>query len=223
MLKSWSKLEKTLLITSIGIVTVLSVIFKSNVLTTVCSIVGIITALLLAKGKNEGQIFGILITILYSIVSFKNKFYGEVLIYIVLMLPMYILGIISWANHKNEKTNSVDVNKINKLELLMIFLLAIIIYVGVYFLLKAFNTNELYVSSFSVVTSLFAAYLQVRRSKHTFLCYAFNDIVLITLWGLPVIEGDLMLLPMLCNPCINLINDCYGIYNWRKLEKMQKS
>ena len=55
--------------------------FKAEILTTICSIVGIITALLLAKGKNLGQIFGLLIVALYSIVSFKNK--NEAIKYLV--------------------------------------------------------------------------------------------------------------------------------------------
>lgn len=83
-------------------------------LTTICSIVGIITALLLAKGKSLGQVFGLLIVILYSIVSFKNKFYGEVIIYLLIMLPMYIMGILSWFKHQNKETNSVEVNNIKK-------------------------------------------------------------------------------------------------------------
>lgn len=70
----WTKLEKTLLFGSIILVSLVGIIFKSDLLTTICSIVGIITALLLAKGKNLGQIFGLLIVALYSIVSFKNGY-----------------------------------------------------------------------------------------------------------------------------------------------------
>ena len=49
----------------------------------------------------------------------------------------------------------------------------------------------------------------------------FNDLILILLWGIPVISGELLLIPMVFNPIINLINDLYGIYNWGKLEKLQ--
>lgn len=77
--KDWTKLEKILLFGSVILVSLVGIIFKSNLLTTICSIVGIITALLLAKGKNLGQLFGLLIVALYSIVSFKNGYYGEFL------------------------------------------------------------------------------------------------------------------------------------------------
>ena len=54
MLKDWNKIEKSLLFGSVVLVSLVAIIFESDLLTTICSIVGIITALLLAKGKNLG-------------------------------------------------------------------------------------------------------------------------------------------------------------------------
>ena len=223
LLKDWTNFEKLLLFGSVVIVSVVGLCFKSDLLTVSCSIVGIITALLLAKGKNLGQVFGLLITILYSIVSFKNKYYGEVLIYALVMLPMYIIGIFTWINHKNEKTNSVEINSIKKKEWVIVSIVFALVFVGIYYLLKAFNTNELVVSTISVLASLFAVYLQVRRSKYSFSFYMVNDIILMFLWGIPVIRGSYILFPMLLNPIINFINDMYGFYNWKKTEKIQNN
>ena len=221
ILKDWTKFEKVLLFTSIILVGFVGIIFKAEILTTICSIVGIITALLLAKGKNQGQIFGLLIVALYSVVSFKNKYYGEVIIYLCIMLPMYIIGIISWLKHQNKETNSVEVNTIKIKEWIIVSISSILAFIGIYFLLKVFNTSQLFISSLSVIDSLFAIYLGIRRSKFSFYFYVVNDFILITLWGIPVISGSLILLPMVFNPIINLINDMYGIHNWKKLEKMQ--
>lgn len=222
MLKEWTKLEKILLLSSIITVSLVGIIFKSDILTTICSIVGIITALLLAKGKNLGQVFGLFIVALYSIVSFKNGFYGEVIIYLFIMLPMYIMGIISWIKHQNEETNTVEVNKIKTKEWIIISIIGVIVFVGIYCLLKVFDTKELFISSLSVIDSLFAIYLGIRRSKFSFYFYVINDIILILLWGIPVVKGSLILLPMVFNPLINLINDMYGIYNWKRLENEQR-
>lgn len=223
LFKDWTNFEKVLLFGSIIIVGLVGILFKSDLLTISCSIVGIITALLLAKGKNLGQVFGLLITILHSIVSFKNKYYGEVLIYALLMLPMYIIGIITWINHKNEKTNSVEINTINKEEWVIVSIVFVGVFICIYYLLKTFNTNELVVSTISVLASLFAVYLQIRRSKYSFSFYMVNDIILMFLWGIPVVRGSFILFPMLLNPTINLINDAYGFYNWKKTEKIQKN
>ena len=64
LFKDWTNFEKLLLSGSIILVSIVGICFKSDLLTISCSIVGIITALLLAKGKNSGQILGLLITIL---------------------------------------------------------------------------------------------------------------------------------------------------------------
>ena len=134
---------------------------------------------------------------------------------------MYITGIISWIKHQNKETNSVEVNEIKKKEWIILFFVSIACFIGIYFMLKIFNTSQLFISSLSVIDSLFAIYLGVRRSKYSFYFYVINDIILILLWGIPVISGALILIPMVFNPLINLINDIYGIYNWKKLEKVQ--
>ena len=144
-------------------------------------------------------------------------------IYIGLMLPMYIVGIISWIKHQNKVTNSVEINKITNREWILMFIVIVIIFIAVYFLLEIFNTSEILVSTFSVIASIFAVYLQIRRSRFSFYFYVINDLILIILWGIPVVKGNFLLLPMLFNPIINLINDSYGIINWRNLEKIQKN
>ena len=164
LFKDWSVFEMILLTTSPLIVLLVGIIFKNDVLTIMTSIVGIICALLLAKGLILGQFFGIAIVILYSIVSYKNGFYGEMLIYLIIMLPMYIWGIIEWLKHKNGETKSVEVNSIKWKEWLIVVLCSIVIFVGFYFLLKSLNTNELIVSTLSVVDNIFAIYLLARRS-----------------------------------------------------------
>ena len=221
MLKDWTKFEKILLFGSISIIVGLAIIFKSDVLTTVASAFGITTAFLIVKGKTVGQICGIFSAILYSIISFKNGFYGEVLVYSLLMLPLHLIGVVTWLKHQSKSTDTVEVNKIGKLEWILLFISSVGVFTGIYFLLKYFNTEELIVSTISVITSLYAIYLQARRSRYGFYFYLANDIILLILWGIPVIKGSFILLPMLVNPIINFINDSYGIYNWKKLEKKQ--
>ena len=222
MFKDWTKFEKILLILSVVLVGAVGIVFKSDLITTVCSIVGIVSALLLAKGKNLGQIFGLLVVVLYSLTSFRNGFYGEVIIYIFLMLPMYAIGIKNWAKHQNKKTDSVEINEISLKEWIVISILSIIVFVGMYYLLKMFNTNELIISTISVITSLFAVYLQMRRSRFSFGFYMMNDLVMFGLWIVPVVNGNLFVLPMMFNPAVNLINDSYGLYNWKKIKEKQK-
>lgn len=83
------------------------------------------------------------------------------------------------------------------------------------------NTNELFISTLSIVDNIFAIYLLARRSKYGFVSYIINDLILIVLWGIPVISGNLLLFPMMLNPLANLINDIYGVVYWSKMQKNQ--
>ncbi len=221
--KELSVFERILLIVSPLIIITIGIVFKSSVLTILSSAIGVVGVFLLSKGRLSGQIFAIVAAVLYSIVSFYQGFYGEVIIYVVLMIPTYIWGIIEWAKHKNNDTKSVKINSISYKEWIGVCCFAILIFIGFYFLLKALNTNELIVSTISVLSSIFGAYLLARRSKYGFVSYIFNDIILIVLWSIPVFQGNLFVLAMLMNPIVNLINDTYGVVNWTKLQKKQKS
>lgn len=220
--KDWSGFELILLFVNPLIVLIVGIIFKNDALTIITSVGGIIGVCLSAKGLAIGQVIGLIIAILYSIVSYTNAFYGEMLIYLVYMSPMYIWSIVSWIRHKNKKTESVEVYTIKWKEWVVVGVSAVAVFIGFYFLLKALNTNELIVSTLSVVDNLFAVYLLARRSKYGFVSFIVNDVILIVLWGIPVIQGNLLLLAMLFNPIMNLISDIYGVVNWTKMQKKQK-
>lgn len=163
--KDWTWFEKILLFGSIILVSSVSFIFRSDFMTAVTSLVGIATALLLAKGKVAGQFFGVAIVILYSFVSFQNRYYGEMIIYTFIMLPLYIVGIVSWMKNRNKETKRVEPNTISKKEWILIFCISIIFFIGFYYLLKHFNTSELFWSTLSIIGSMYAVYLVARRSK----------------------------------------------------------
>lgn len=138
------------------------------------------------------------------------------------MLPMSIGGIVSWLSHKSDKTDTVEINKISLKEYIYIGITSILAFISLYHILKLFDTSQLFVSTFSMIVSLLSIYLLVRRSKYCFVFYLLNDIILIILWGIPLISGNLLLIPMIIDPFVLLISDSYGIFNWNDMEKKQR-
>lgn len=219
LFKDWTKFEIGLLLLSIIVVIASGIFAKSNLLVIMSSIAGVSCALTQAKGKVISQFIGLIVVVLYSTVSFQNRYYGEVLIYIFIMLPLFIGGIISWIKNVNKENDTVNKNELRLKEWIFLSLISIVMFVVLYYLLKYFNTDQLFVSTLSMLTVLFATYLVARRSKYGFLFYMANDIILIVLWGLPIVYGNFALIPMVCEPIINLINDTYGWRSWNKREK----
>ena len=98
--------------------------------------------------------------------------------------------------------------------------LTVAVTVAFYFILGAFDTANLLVSTFSVTTSFSAAYLMFRRSPYYALFYAANDIVLIVLWTLAAMKDVSYISVIMCFVTF-LANDIYGFVSWRKMEKRQ--
>lgn len=221
MLKGWTKFEKIFLLLGTLIAIVLTILFKGTYIDLGYTLLYFWTALLLAKGKYSCYIIGIISTFFYAFVSYSNLYYGEVIIAMCCTLPLMIVGLINWLKNQ-DNTNTVIIKEITKKELIIVLLSQVIMFAGYYYLLKTFNTNNLLVSTFSVVASIIATYLTARRSEYGFIGFIINDIILITLWSIPVINGNMNIIPVLLCPILLLINDIYGVCNWKKLKEKQR-
>lgn len=195
MFKDWKKFEIGLFFFGIIAIIVSSVVGKSEWLTILASLVGVVCSLSQAKGKVYSQFVGIAEVILYSILSYQNHYYGEVIIDVLIVFPMYVYGVISWMTHKNEETNIVEANQIAKKEWFLLSVISVIGFVVLYDVLQYFHTSQLLISSLSVITSLIATYLITRRSKYSFLFFIGNDIILILLWGIPIVRRRILFIP----------------------------
>ena len=133
-----------------------------------------------------------------------------------------IIGIISWLRHLDKENDTVIISSLSKKEIIITLLSQLALFWIYYFILKAFNTDLLVISTFSVVTSVLASYFEARRSELSLFCYIANDLVIITLWLIPIINGQTELISVLVGPILLLINDIYGSYNWSRLKKLQK-
>lgn len=222
MLKDWTKFEKAFLFIGTIAALILTYVFKGTWIDLGYALLYFWTALLLAKGKFACYIVGIVSTFFYAFVSYSNSYYGEVIIAMCCTLPLMIVGLINWLKHQ-DNTNTVIIKEITKKELILVLLSQVVMFFGYYYLLKAFNTNNLLVSAFSVMASVIATYLTARRCEHGFIGFIINDIILIVLWGIPVINGELNIIPVLICPVLLLINDIYGVYNWKRIKDNQKT
>ena len=199
------------------------IIFKNTeYLYLINTIFGLTALIFIAKGNPFGQFLTIVFSILYGIISFSFKYYGELITYVCLTGPAAVASLISWLKNLNGEKLEVKVNDLKNKEYIFLFLLSSIVTIIFYFILKALNTNNLLLSSFSVFTSFTASYLTFRRSRFYALGYVANDIVLIILWILASMSSKEYISVVICF-FFFLINDLYGFINWTKLYKEQSN
>ena len=222
-LSSLTKFEKALWLISSLIITV-SFLFGAdkNPLTLIVSLIGVTSLIFIAKGNVWGQILMIIFSIIYGYISYKTRYYGEMITYVGMTGPMAVMALVAWLKNPFEgEENQVAVAEITPLKLTIVSALTVIVTVIFYFILKYFNTANLVLSTFSVLTSFFAASLTFLRSPYYALGYAANDVVLIILWVLASVENP-GYIPMVMCFVVFFVNDVYGYISWKRMAEMQK-
>ena len=224
--KTLTKFEKGLWLTSLA-VTILSYLLSylfsggGDLLNLIASLIGVTALIFVAKGLVLGQLLTVVFSVFYGIISVLFSYYGEMITYLFLTTPMAIVAAIEWIKNPYKDTQEVKVHKVTKKQLVIMWLLALVVTVLFYFILKALNTANLFFSTLSITTSFVASYLTFLRSPYYAIGYSANDVVLIILWILASVE-DISYLPMVACFIMFLFNDLYGFYNWRRMQKRQK-
>ena len=182
----------------------------------IAALIGVTALIFLAVGHFYGQLLTIVFSIFYGVISYFFRYYGEMLTYLGMTLPMAAVSLVTWLRNPYDSKGTVAVRKNLTAKNIILMLLATAAATALFgVLLWRLHTAQLPVSILSITTSFLAAYLTALRSPFYALAYAANDIVLIVLWVLAARE-DLSCLPMVANFCMFLINDLYGFYSWRK-------
>lgn len=219
--KTLSRFEFYLWVSSMLVIGISSLFSNSGgILATVASLLGVTALIFIAKGMVVGQFFIIAFAIIYGIVSLEAKYYGEMITYVGMSLPMAVVSTISWIKHPHKDSDRVEIAKMTMKKVVLMIVATIIVTGAFYFILGALNTASLIISTLSVATSFIAASFTFFRSPYYAAAYAVNDIVLIVLWIIASIK-DISNLSMVFCFVMFLINDAYGFYNWKKMQKEQ--
>lgn len=194
---------------------------KTDLMTLIASLIGITALIFIAKGNPIGQLIMIFFSLTYGVISYQCAYYGEMLTYLGMSMPMAFFSLISWLKnpYKNKKSE-VKINTISKKECAFMFALSIVVTVLFYFILKIFGTASLLISTFSITTSFLAVYLTFRRSPYFAFAYATNDIVLVILWTIASLK-DVQYVSVVVCFVVFLANDLYSFINWQKMKNRQ--
>lgn len=220
----FSAFEIWLWIISVTVITASFFIFDAKeYLTFFASLIGVTSLIFCAKGNPFGQVLMIVFGTIYGFISYGFKYYGEMITYMCMTVPMAVVSLVSWLrNPFKGKHSEVTVNRIGKREIAFMLVLSAVASVIFWFILDTFGTSNLLPSTISVTTSFIAAYLTFRRSPFFAFAYALNDVVLIVLWILASSVDPSYFSVIVCF-FVFLVNDLYSFINWLGMQKRQKN
>lgn len=194
---------------------------RENVLTLVASLIGVTSLIFNAKGNPIGQLLMVLFSLLYGVISYTFAYYGEMITYLGMTMPMAVVALIAWLRNPYKGNRAeVQVNAISRREAVFTWILTAVVTLVFYRILAYFGTAHLLPSTLSVTTSFAAVYLTFRRCPYFALAYASNDVVLMVLWVLASLTDRRYVSVVVCFSAF-LLNDLYGFISWQRMQKRQ--
>ena len=222
-IKQLSRRERVLWLGSLAAVALSNAASASFDLLTLCAaLIGVTALLFAAKGNAWAQVLNIVFSVLYGIISYRFRYWGEMATYLGMTLPMSVWSLITWLRHPGREGEepAVAIRTLNRRHGLGLVVCGGLVTGAFYLLLRALDTPNLGFSTLSVVTSFLATSLTMLRSAYYALGYAANDLVLVVLWVLASLE-DPGYIPVAVNFSIFFFNDLYGFVSWRRRELRQ--
>lgn len=163
----------------------------------------------------------IIFSILYGVISFRFHYWGEMITYLGMTMPMAIWSTITWVkNPLQENGSEVEIQTLDQKHVIGLAGCVIVVTAIFYLILAKLDTPNIVFSTISIITSFFATSLTMLRSFYYAIGYAANDLVLIVLWVLASIENP-GYIPVVVNFVIFFLNDMYGFVSWKKRELQQ--
>ena len=224
MFTYFSRTERILWLSSVLFISLSFCLFdRASYLTLIASLIGVTSLIFSAKGNPIGQALMIAFSLLYGIISYTFAYYGEMITYLTMTMPMAVFALVAWLKNPYQGNKAeVKVNSIRAGEQVFMWSLTVAVTVGFYFILKHFHTANLIPSTLSVTTSFLAVYLTYRRCPTFALAYAANDLVLIVLWIWASLTDTRYISVIVCFIAF-LFNDIYGYISWQRMKRRQSS
>ena len=218
--KDWNLFEKSWLIIFTLINVAVLIYSKEGILGFTASVTGMLSVILVAKGKISNYYFGIINVVIYGFISYNSKYYGEAMLNILYFLPMQIIGFMMWRrNNVNiDESKEVKAEKMTVKEIILWTVLSGIAVIVYGIILGELNNTLPMADSFTTVLSVTAMILMIKRYMEQWIVWIIIDIVAIYMWVF--IKSDYNITMMWT---AYLINAVYGFYNWRKLYKKERA
>jgi len=168
----------------------LSLYWRDNLIGIFSALTGIAYVVCNGKGKLMAYVFGVANAVLYSVVSFKTHFYGEVMLNVLYYLPMQFYGFCIWSKNMDDETHEVKKRRLSKRGRAQLAGLIAVITVAYGFVLKYVGGNLPFVDSLSTVVSVFAMVMAIKMYMEQWVLWFIVNAVSTAMWAVAFCQGN---------------------------------
>ena len=178
----WKKWELMWLSVTCIIITTLSVYLGDSLMGILSALTGVICVVCTGKGKLSAYIFGFVNCVLYAIISYEAKLYGETMLNAFYYVPMQFVGFYVWKQHMDEDTKEVKKTHMNwKGRAILTVVIGATTYVYGLFLSYLGDVMP-FVDSFTTVSSVVAMIISIKMFAEQWWIWVAVDVFSVYMW-----------------------------------------
>lgn len=214
-LSGWKKWEVIWLLLATAVILGLSIYWKDSMTGIWAALTGIWCVILTGKGKLSSFWVGTVNTILYAVVAWQARYWGEVMLNLIYYVPMNFVGLYMWSKNMNNQTEEVVKERMSFKGSVLAYTCVIAGTLGYGVILNLMNGTLPFIDSMSTVFSIFAQFLCVKRYMEQWVLWIVVDIVTVIMWVYAFINGTGDMATVLMWS-IYLINAIIMFIKWKK-------
>jgi len=186
----WKTWEVMWLVIACITIFALSIYWKDTAMGIISATTGVACVVCTGKGKLSAYLFGTINVVLYAIIAYQAKFYGEVMLNILYYLPMEFYGTYVWSKHMNSETHEVQKREM-KSRGKIILLISVIAGTTLYgYFLQKLGGSLPYVDALSTVVSVVAMIVSVKMYAEQWMLWIVVDVVTVIMWAIAFAQGS---------------------------------
>nr|MCR5662346.1 nicotinamide riboside transporter PnuC [bacterium] len=183
-LTGWKTWEISWLIACCIVIAAVSLNLKDTWMGITAAVTGNIYVICTGKGKRCAFLFGTVNVILYALISWEAKFYGEVMLNALYYLPMQFWGFYIWNKNLSNTTHEVHKKRMTG-KLRALYASAIILASILYgLILKLIGGSLPFADAFTTAASVAALLMSVKMYMEQWIVWIAVDVLTIIMWGI---------------------------------------
>ena len=159
-----------------------SLYLGDTVIGILASLTGVTCVILCGMGKVSNYFFGTINVLLYAIVAWNAKYYGDVMLNLFYYFPTNMIGWVAWIKHMDKEKNEVYKKRMTWKQDVMLAFISVVGVLGYSYVLKLLGGNLPMVDSMSTVFSVIAQILMIKRFMEQWIIWIIVDIVSVIMW-----------------------------------------
>lgn len=189
-LSGWKKWEVTWLLLACAIIAGLSIYWGDTMMGVISATTGVACVVCTGKGKLSAYVFGLINSILYAVIAYKARLYGETMLNAIYYVPMQFVGFYVWSKHMNADTKEVEKKHMSLYGRCMM-VSCIIFCTYIYGILLRYLGDAMpFVDAFTTVSSVIAMIISVKMFAEQWWIWVAVDVFSVYMWWCDFSSGS---------------------------------